>query len=896
MRKFLASGQNQYLTSAYLKWGFGLLSLMLLIFGAAFTWISWQAQKAEAARSLSSVAELGGRAVDVYFTQFESAFSIVGQQLVEDGSFVGQERAQFLLQWFLLEYPALKTIQIKNNEGQLLASSGAEPSTVNPDSYLPKLSEAASGKRPTIPILNIGSLYINPVDKQWMIPLRYSLQTRPGASSYVIHAALSLAKQQELWQGSALPEQTMIGMIRDDGYVLSRYPAPAVDAMGALYERPQTGRLIIHLRQNEFPQNGLLEGALTLNDGTPSMVAVHRFTNYPLTFFADTPVAYIRSLWWQNAQFTYLLITLLFAGFVAIYYWTNRRQLAWEKERGQSNQKFSLAVHAMENTMDGIMVIDAGMYIVSVNKGFTDVTGYTAEEAIGQTPKMFKSPYQDKSFYKELWHRLRQDGRWQGEIWDQRKTGGKYPLLLRLSAVRPENQVTHYVGTFNDISQYKDYESALEFLANHDPLTNLPNRILLNNRLEDALGKAKQEKSLLCVMFIDLDRFKIVNDSLGHEVGDRLLQKVAERLVENVRPTDTVARLGGDEFTVLLDQLRTIDEAALIAQKLLDALQEPAHIDEHQLYISASIGISFYPDDGLDANTLLKYADTAMYRAKEEGRDKFKFFSIDMNARAREFMIMANSLRQALQKNQLVIEYQPRVNLASGKMVGVEALIRWNHPELGRISPEKFIPLAEETGLIESIGAWVMQSACLQGKQWLDAGFPLQVAVNLSVRQFRKQGLVQSILKTVNDTGFRTDLLEVEITESLMMENPQVIKETLLVLREHGIKIAIDDFGTGYSSLSYLKQFPISYVKIDKSFVQDTPEDPDSVAIVKTIISMAKNLRLDLIAEGVETLEQRNFLLAEGCHDAQGFYFSRSVPAAEITAFLLQKEGNFMAA
>ncbi len=877
-----------------LRWAFGLLSLLLLVFGAVFTWLSWQAQKSEVARSLSSAAGLSGRAIDVYYSQFEAAFSIFGQQIIEDGKFIGQDRAHFLLQRFLLEYPALKDMQIESSAGQLLASGGADTSALMPFSHDRFASGAQAGKHMTIPVLDIGSLYFHPASSEWLVPLRYGIRDTSGNFAYFIHAALLLSKQQELWQSPALPAQTAVGLIRDDGYLLSRYPPAAESVPNAHYENPQTGLLINYLRQNGFPQSGVLEGAADSDMEASYMSAVHRLANYPITLFAAMPQSTIRALWWQNAQFTYLLLALLFVGFAVIFYRTTRHLLAWETEREQVDEKFRLAVHAMENTMDGIMVVDADMRVVSVNKGFTNITGYTAEDAIGHQPRMFHSPHHEKSFYKELWRRLRDDGRWQGEVWDQRKAGEKYPLLLRLSAVRTDSRhISHYVGTFNDISQYKDYESALEFLSNHDPLTNLPNRILLNSRLEEALAKAQQEKIQICVMFIDLDRFKIVNDSLGHEVGDRLLQQIAERLVANMRPTDTVARLGGDEFTVLLDQFQTREEVALIAQKLLDALQAPTHVDQHQLYISASIGISFYPQDGKDADTLLKHADTAMYRAKEEGRDQFMFFSMEMNARAQEFMMMANSLRQALPKNQLTIEYQPRVNLVTGKIVGVEALTRWDHPGLGRISPEKFIPLAEETGLIEPIGDWVMESACRQGKIWLDAGYPLQVAVNLSVRQFRKPGLVNQILNTVDKTGFLPELLEVEITESLMMEDPQLIKESLLALRGHGIKIAIDDFGTGYSSLSYLKQFPIAYVKIDKSFVRDTPRDADSVAIVKTIIAMAKNLRLSLIAEGVETAEQRDFLCAEGCDEAQGFYFSRSLPATDIMGFLTQNEACF---
>jgi diguanylate cyclase (GGDEF)-like protein/PAS domain S-box-containing protein len=604
-------------------------------------------------------------------------------------------------------------------------------------------------------------------------------------------------------------------------------------------------------------------------------------------------IALACALLWGGALSISILLGLLLACCAAVYRYGINLQLAAAAERSEADQKFQLAAHAMENTMDGVMIVDDKKHIVAVNKGFVSITGYAAADVIGHTPRMLRSKHHTKEFYKDLWRTLRETGHWQGEIQDTRKGGEKYTQLLNLSAVRiAGQQVTHYVGAFNDVSQYKDYESALEFLANHDPLTNLPNRILLNNRLQEALDRAQERNTSVCVMFVDLDRFKVINDSLGHEVGDRVLQKVAKRLLSGIHPADVVARLGGDEFTIAIERLNGgTEEAALIAQRLLDALLNPMQIDGHQLYISASIGISFYPQDGKDANTLLKHADTAMYRAKEEGRDKFKFFSADMNSRAHEFMVMANSLRLALEKKQLAIEYQPRVDLASGRIVGVEALLRWHHPELGLISPERFIPLAEDTGLIVPIGEWVIRSACRQGKIWMDAGYPLQVAVNLSIRQFRKEGLVQFIADAVREAGYKTELLEVEITESLMMDDPESIKATLTALRDRGIKVALDDFGTGYSSLGYLKQFPLEYVKIDKSFVRDTPDDPDSVAIVKTIIAMAKNLRLSLIAEGIETERQRDLLCAEGCDAAQGFYFSRSVPADEILPLLAKFNG-----
>ncbi|MBS0307511.1 MAG: diguanylate cyclase, partial [Proteobacteria bacterium] len=456
-------------------------------------------------------------------------------------------------------------------------------------------------------------------------------------------------------------------------------------------------------------------------------------------------------------------LVLILAGFAAMIFWMRNRRQVWEAEHHRALQQSQLASHAMQHTMDGIMILGADRRILFINKGFVDITGYSAEEVIGHKPRMLHSTKHDEKFYKDLGDALRQKGCWKGEIGDERKDGQAYTQLLSLNAVRDttSQKVTHYIGTFADISQYKDYESALEFLANHDPLTNLPNRMLFNDRLDDAIVNAARNKTRICVIFIDLDRFKIINDSLGHEIGDRLLQEIAARLQAGVPPCETLARLGGDEFTIVLEQAEDRNTVILLAENLLAAIEKPAVIDAHELFVSASIGISFYPQDGQDATTLLKHADTAMYRAKEEGRDKIKLFAPEMNLRAKEFMVMANSLHVALERGQFTVEYQPRVDLATGKIIGVEALIRWKHPELGSISPEKFIPLAEETGLILPIGEWVLQTACRQGQIWRDAGYPLLIAVNLSLRQFGRPGLVAQILETVRAAAYSTDLLEV---------------------------------------------------------------------------------------------------------------------------------------
>jgi diguanylate cyclase (GGDEF)-like protein len=427
----------------------------------------------------------------------------------------------------------------------------------------------------------------------------------------------------------------------------------------------------------------------------------------------------------------------------------------------------------------------------------------------------------------------------------------------------------------------------LDHLAHHDALTDLPNRMLLQDRLSQAIEVARRQGRQLAVMFMDLDHFKHINDSLGHAVGDQLLQSVAKRLVACVRHSDTVSRQGGDEFVLLLPLIEHAEDAALSAQKMLAALALPHRIDGHNLHIGVSIGISIYPDDGEDAQGLLKSADTAMYHAKENGRNNYKFFEQDMNARAVQRQAIEASLRLALERKEFVLYYQPKINLDSGALVGVEALIRWQHPELGLLPPAQFVPVAEECGLILPIGRWVLREACLQARAWLQAGLPaITVAVNTSALEFRARDFLENVRATLADTGLEPRFLELELTESVLMRDAESTNAVLHALAALGVKLAIDDFGTGYSSLSYLRRFPIDTLKIDQSFVNQMGNNPDDATIVSAVISMGKSLRQRVIAEGVETPAQYAFLHAQHCDEGQGYYFSRPVTAQALATLL----------
>lgn len=475
--------------------------------------------------------------------------------------------------------------------------------------------------------------------------------------------------------------------------------------------------------------------------------------------------------------------------------------------------------------------------------------------------------------------------------WGRRKNGEVYPKWLTITAVRnDERVVSHYVSVFSDISDIKQSEEQLHHLAHHDPLTDLPNRLLLDARLKHALQHAHREGSHIAVLFLDLDHFKKINDTLGHRVGDLLLQVAAKRLLVSVREQDTVARLGGDEMAIVLENLDKAANAATIAQSILDNLSKPFELEGQKVMVSGSIGISIYPQDGQDVTALLKNADAAMYMSKSEGRNGYQFYSKELTEKALQSLALETQLHRALESDEFVLYYQPQVSLQSGRVVGMEALVRWQHPEMGLIPPERFIPLAEESGLIEPIGLWVLRTACAQGKVWQqESAAPLRVAVNISGRQFRRTGLVQEIRDILEETGLDPSYLEVELTESDTMGQAEQTVATLDALQKLGVTIAIDDFGTGYSSLSYLKRFPVDRLKIDRSFVRDIPNDKNDVELVKTIIALGRSLDLSVVAEGVETEEQRRFLISIGCDEMQGFLYSPPKPAEELAGFLTSR-------
>ncbi|MBF0454423.1 MAG: EAL domain-containing protein [Magnetococcales bacterium] len=554
------------------------------------------------------------------------------------------------------------------------------------------------------------------------------------------------------------------------------------------------------------------------------------------------------------------------------------------------NDRIRLTAQVFDSTSEAIVITDGSNKMVEVNPAFSNITGYSSAEVIGRDPGFMKSGRHDRAFYSEMWRSIWKNGFWQGEIWDRRKSGEIYPKWLSINTVKNSaNQLVNCIGVFSDISIVKSAEAKLERLAFFDGLTNLPNRALFKTRLEHEFSSAQRHKRKIALFFLDLDNFKHVNDSLGHAAGDQLLVEMADRIKACVRVSDTVSRLGGDEFTVILTDVE--DEASIshVAYNILRALKRPVELGEHQVTVGCSIGITLYPDDGIESEVLIKNADAAMYHAKAMGRNSCAFFTEELNTRSLNRMDIENGLRLALQENHLTLHYQPKIDSATNQVVGMEALVRWNRPEVGLVSPGEFIPIAEESGMILEIGEWVLREACQTMVALVKEGVaPPTVSVNLSIRQLKQLDLVEKLQMVLEETQLHPHLLELEITESMMADNVEEAITKLTKIRQMGISIAVDDFGTGYSSLSYLKRFPIHTLKIDRSFVKDVPGHEDDVAIVHAIISLAHSLGLSTVAEGVETVEQSHFLNDIDCQNMQGYLFSPPMPLSKLRGYLKQ--------
>lgn len=556
----------------------------------------------------------------------------------------------------------------------------------------------------------------------------------------------------------------------------------------------------------------------------------------------------------------------------------------WRSQRRFAEQ-FRLQRKIIEHTSEAMMLTDPDLRIIAVNPAFETITGYSAAEAVGQVPAMLRSGRHDAAFYDGICAGVAKCGTWQGEVWDRRKNGEIYPKHMRVQAILDANGVAtaNYLAVFSDVSEHKAQAARIDYLAHHDPLTSLPNRLAMHLHLADSLAAAARAGTRLAVLIIDLDNFKTVNDSLGHHAGDRLLREIAHRLQGLLDGPARLFRLGGDEFVVVLGDVPNPESVVELVLRVMLSVSEPCTVEGHQLHTSPSIGISLYPSDGEQPETLVRNADTAMYHAKANGRNNYQFFAEPMSAAANKRLHLESELWDALAGNQLLLHYQPQVDLDSGRVVGLEALVRWQHPQRGMIGPDDFIPVAEECGLILPLGHWVLLTACRQARAWLDEGIDIgEIAVNISALQFRQTEFARSVHAILLETGLPAERLELELTESTIMHGADTSVVTLTELKRMGVKLAIDDFGTGYSSLAYLRRFPVDRLKIDRAFVADLESDRDAASLVASIISLGHSLGLKLVAEGVENSAQADFLRARECQRVQGFHFFRPTVAAEV--------------
>lgn len=563
-------------------------------------------------------------------------------------------------------------------------------------------------------------------------------------------------------------------------------------------------------------------------------------------------------------------------------------------ERKEAESSLQDSAEIFRSTAEGIVLTELDGSIRDANQAFTDITGYSKKEVLGQHIRMLQSGQHDKEFYKEMWQSINETGNWTGEIWNRRNDGSVYPEYLAISSVKnDQGDVTRYVGIFSDITHIKRSEERLSYLSTHDPLTGLANRSLLMEHLERALKHAARNNSILAVLLIDIDGFKHINDSLGPDAGDKLLVEFSQRLSSAVRSDDTVARISGDEFVVIYEDIHQVNSIAHAVEDLMEEFVPPYIINDKELHITVSVGISLYPNDGDKGDMLIRNADAAMFRAKESGRNNYQFYTEALTATAFEHMFIESSLRNALQQNEFRLVYQPQFDFKSKQLIGLEALLRWHSPSRGLIPPGKFIPIAEQSGFMREIGNWVLLQACYQGKEWLDQGYEFgRIAVNVAGPQIMHGDLIEQVSLALDKSGLPASCLELEVTENFVMTEIDSTVAQLQALRDMGIELAIDDFGTGHSSLSYLKQLPINKLKIDQSFVREIHENSSDLAIAEAIIAMAKALDLKTIAEGVETTAQADLLIARECLQAQGYLYSKPISPEEVVARFLKDESN----
>ncbi len=727
---------------------------------------------------------------------------------------------------------------------------------------------------------------VSKVHGNWIVSFSRRYRTPDGRFAGAVAAAVPLSYLAQQLQTVDLGPHGAVSLRDAELRLLVRH-APAA-AQAAEVGQRRVSPMLVAAASAGAPQGALR--AVTPDDGMARTTAFRRLQAVPLLVVVDLAADDYLADWRSDMRTLAAVVAVVVLLWIAACAMFLRAAL----QNRHTGRRIELLAKVFEHSGEAIMLTDRDHRILDVNPAFVAQSGWAREELIGRRPGVLASSRTGAAEYAAIARGVQTEGRWRGEIWDRDKGGREYPKWLSITVLRDASgEITHHICSSIDVTEVKEAEARMQHLAHHDTLTQLPNRVNLVSRLEQAMAQARREGDELAMLFIDMDRFKNINDTLGHQVGDGLLVEVGQRLRALVRESDIVARLGGDEFVLVLTGVgrHGAGAASSVAAKLLGELGRPYHVAGHELHSTPSIGIGLFPADGEDTDTLMKNADTAMYQAKAAGRNNFQFFTPAMKEARGERLALEVGLRSAIEKQQLSLHYQPQVDLKSGQVVGLEALLRWQHPELGWIPPLKFIPIAEDTGLIEGIGAWVLEQALAQVARWRAAGHAgLRVAVNLSAQQLRNDSLARQVAQALQRHGLPGQALELEITESMAMEDPARTAELLRRLRQHGVALAVDDFGTGYSSLAYLKQLPLSCLKLDRSFVMDIEHDANDAAICTATIQMAHSLGLAVVAEGVETGLQLEFLRRLGCDTVQGYFISKPLPADACGVFLERRQ------
>jgi diguanylate cyclase (GGDEF)-like protein/PAS domain S-box-containing protein len=777
----------------------------------------------------------------------------------------------------LNKFPELFALHICDADGDMLYSTTKLP--IPPPSPPPNISDRdyfKALKADRQKVREFSKIITSRASGKDTFVVAYSVREQNGNFLGMVVAEINLNHFELIFDSINLGEKGLIAIRRTEDFSLAMLWPPDPNANREPLEpgHPNRERIASGEKSPEVD-------FIAQFDNKRRLFSLQRLNDYPFYILVGQTHKHVLSEWQRR-----VLITLLTGmGLALLMLWGIYRLRHSEALRQEGEEQISLLAGFFQHSTEACVITNANNCIMAVNPSFTRITGYTLDEVRGKNPKILAAGRTMPKTYATMWCQINEQGVWQGELWDRHKDGHVYPKWLTVSTIREAGKITHYTGSFVDITERKAAMERIYYLAHHDTLTRLPNRTLFKEHVEQVIEKAGHDGAPLALLFIDLDYFKHMNDSNRHNVGTPLLLDVAERLSSSIPSGDMVARLDGDEFVVC----SSVDpeNAIQLAEKLLNALSGTYQVNEQNLHISPSIGISLFPAHGSKVQTLMKHADIAMCQAKTSGRNISLLFSPNMNDAANERIVLENNLHEAIKRQEFLLHYQPQIDLASGRICGVEALVRWQHPERGMISPLKFIPLAEETGLIIPLGNWVLATALADLARWRVAGITgVRMAVNLSACQLNSPELLPRIKTLLQENGIRHGDLELEITESVAMQNPESSIEVLGNLRKLGIELAIDDFGTGYSSLAYLKLLPLDRLKLDRTFLLDIENDVHNAAICTTTISLAHSLGLDVVAEGVETPSQLNFLCALGCDVGQGYHFSRPLPSTQIEAFL----------